>query len=114
VIEYSAKRYENADIYLGRLAESRTDDLGAKARYYLGLSYYEQKRYDEAVQEFTKVRTMYTAYDEWVTRSMLALGDTYVKMEDINKAKDTYRTVLSKHKGNEFGQEAQAKLRELK
>jgi TolA-binding protein len=114
LIELAARRYENADVYFSRLADSRTDDLGARARYQFGVSLFEQKRYDEAVTQFIKVRNIHGAYDEWVTRSSLKLGDTYVILDDNEKAKEIYRAVLTKHKGNAYGQEAQTKLRNLK
>ncbi len=113
LIEYSARRYDNADVYFSTLADGRTDDIGAKANYYLGVSYFEQKRYEDAVREFIKIKNTYTS-EEWVTRSMLKLGDTYMMLKDNDKAKETFSMVLSRHKGNEFGQEAQKKLREIK
>lgn len=113
IIELAANRYSNADNFFIPLANSRSDELGAKAQYFIGISLLEQGKLDSAVAAFTRVRTVFAGYDEWLTKSYLKLGETFTKMEDFEQAKDVYRAVLSKHKGDEFGQEAQKKLREL-
>ncbi len=113
-IEMAAGRYSNADSYFQNLANSRSDDLGAKAQYYLGLSQFEQKKYIEAISAFVRVRTIFSAYDEWLAKSYLKMGEAYTILKDYEKAKEIYRTVLAKHKGDVFGNEAQTKLRALK
>ena len=114
VIDLTAKRYDNAVIYFKSLSESRNDELGAKAQFYLGELYAEQVKYPEAVTAFVRVKTVFSAYDEWLTRSFLKLGDVYVEMKDYNKAREMFKVVLSKHKGDAYGKEAQIKLRTLK
>ena len=113
LIEYSAKRYDNAIVYLRSLADSRTDELGAKAQYYLGMSLFEQGKTNEAVSAFVRVRTVYSAYGEWLSRSTLMLGDCYVKLKDFEKAKQFYRDVIAKHRGDDIGKTAQKKLRDI-
>ncbi|MGA7839152.1 MAG: tetratricopeptide repeat protein [Ignavibacteriaceae bacterium] len=114
LIELAAKRYENATQYFQDLANKRTDDLGAKAQYYLGEVYFDQDKITDAISAFVRVRTVFPAYDEWLTRAFLRLGDSYLKLKDPRQAKEMYRTVLSKHKGDEFGKEAASKLRKVK
>lgn len=113
LIELSAKRYDNALFYFRNLAESRTDDIGAEAQYYIGITYNEQDSTVSAINAFEKVRTIYSAYEEWLTKSYMALGDIYVKQDSTDKAREYYRAIVSKHKGDPFGKEAQSKLREL-
>ncbi|QQS34622.1 MAG: tetratricopeptide repeat protein [Ignavibacteriales bacterium] len=113
MIELSAKRFENAVTYFRSLAESRSDDLGANAQYLLGLTYFEQKNYTEAITSLVRVRTIFSSYEEWLTKSYLLLGDCYYEMKDLDKAREMFRTVLSKHRGDVFGQEAQNKLRAI-
>jgi len=113
LIEYSAKRYDNAIVYFRSLAESRTDELGAKAQYYVGMSLFEQGKMNEAISAFVRVRTVYSYYDEWLSRSTLMLGDCYSKLKDFEKAKQFYRDVIAKHRGDEIGRTAQKKLRDI-
>ncbi len=113
LIELAASRYDNADSYFSGLAETRSDELGAKAQYYYGLSLLEQDKITDAITAFVRVRTIFSAYDEWLTKSYLKLGECYTKIKDFRNARDIYRAVLSKHKGDDYGKEAQKKLREL-
>lgn len=113
LIEYSAKRYDNAMASFRSLADSRTDELGAKAQYYLGMSLFEQGKTNEAISAFVRVRTVYSFYGEWLSRSTLMLGDCYTKLKDFEKAKQFYRDVIAKHRGDEIGRTAQKKLREI-
>jgi TolA-binding protein len=113
IIEMAAGRYDNADSYFSGLAQTRTDELGAKGQYYLGLSLFEQDKITEAITAFVRVRTIFSAYDEWLTKSYLKLGECYTKIKDEVKAKEIYRAVLSRHKGDDYGKEAQKRLREL-
>jgi TolA-binding protein len=113
LIELAAERYEGAENSFKQLAESRSDDLGAKAQYYYGLTLLEQEKISEAISAFVRVRTVFAGYDEWLARSFLKLGECYTKLEEFDKAKDMYRAVLTKHRGDIFGQEAQDKLRAL-
>jgi TolA-binding protein len=113
LLELATENYSNADLYFTNLAETRSDDLGAQAQYYLGVSLAEQEKYEEAISALERVRLTFAGYDEWLTKSYLMLGEVYTKQEQIEKAKEMYRAVLSRHRGNAFGQEAQNKLREL-
>ena len=114
LIDLAAKRYDNAAIYFKDLSESRNDELGAKAQFYLGELYADQDKYPEAATAFVRVKTVFPNYDEWLTRSFLKLGDVYIEMKDYNKAKEMFKVVLTKHKGDAYGKEAQIKLRTLK
>lgn len=113
LIEYSAKRYDNAIIYLRSISDSRTDEIGAKAQYYLGMALFEQGKTNDAISSFVRVRTVYSSYGEWLSRSTLMLGDCYRKLNDLAKAKQFYRDVITKHRGDELGRTAQKKLREI-
>ena len=113
LIDIAAGRYEEADKNLLEIAEKRTDELGAKSQYYYGLSLFDQQNYNDAISAFVRVRTVFSLYDEWLTKSYMALGDCYVKLGDKRKAEEMYRFVISKHKNDRFGKEARDKLREL-
>ena len=114
LIELAAGRYSNAEFYFKNLADSRSDDIGAEAQYYLGMTLDEEGNTLDAIDALERVRTIFSAYDEWLTKSYMKLGEIYTRQEDYDKAKEYYRSVLAKHKGDQFGNEAQSKLRKLK
>ena len=113
-IDLAAGRYENAEQYFLDIAEKRSDNLGAKAQYFYGLSLFEDGKVTEAISALVRVRTVFSSYDEWLTRSYMLLGDCYVKLNDKQKAEEMYRTVIRKHKNDDFGKEAMDKIRNLK
>lgn len=113
LIDLAGNRYANAVFYFANLAESRTDDIGAKAQYYLGVTYNEEDSIQNSIQAFEKVRSIFSAYDEWLTKSYMELGDIYAKQDSLDKAKEYYRAILAKHRGDQFGKEAQTKLRQV-
>lgn len=114
LIELKKKRFENADKLFLELVTKRTDDIGAKAQYSYGVSLLDQGKTQNAITAFVRVINVYQLYDEWMVKSYLRLGDAYLKMNDKNKAKEMYRTVISTHRGDEYGKEAQQKLRSIK
>jgi TolA-binding protein len=113
VLELKRGGYENAEILFSELGAKRTDDIGAKAQYYYGLTLLEQEKLNEAISAFVRVRSVFGDYDEWFTKSLLKLGDTYVKLNDKSNARDMYRAVLQRHKNDEWGREAKSKLNSL-
>lgn len=114
LIDLAAGRYDNSDSNFLELAEKRNDELGAKAQYYYGLSLYEQGKYTEAISTLVRVRTVFSNYDEWLTKSYMALGDCYVKLGDNREAEEMYLRVISDHKNDSYGKEAREKVRGLK
>lgn len=113
LIEMQRNNLDKAVQYFKDVAERRPDDIGAQAQYYSGVVLFNQNKITDAITALVRVRTVYSAFDEWYTRSLLKLGDCYVKIKDRNQARDMFRAVLSKHPTGEFAQEARKKLRQL-
>ncbi|MCF8259185.1 MAG: tetratricopeptide repeat protein [Melioribacteraceae bacterium] len=113
LLELAKKSYRNAEILFSELGTERLDDIGAQAQFYYGESLFDQDRIEEAVSAFVRVRTVFSNYDEWFTRSLLRLGDCYIKMKEWQKARDMFRSVLQRHKNDDFGYEARKKLSTL-
>lgn len=114
LIDLAISRFDEANKNFLDVAGRRTDDLGARAQYHYGLSLFEQGKYSEAVSALVRVRTVFSQYEPWLSRSYLLLGDCYVKMNDKRQAEEMYRVVVTKHKGNELGEEARQKINKLK
>jgi len=114
LIDLAAERYEIANNHFLEVAEKRTDELGARSQYYFGLSLFEQNKITEAISALVRIKTVYSLYDEWLTRSYILLGDCYVKLNDKRKAEEMYRVVVAKHKTDELGEEARQKINKLK
>ncbi|GAB4295186.1 MAG: tetratricopeptide repeat protein [Ignavibacteriaceae bacterium] len=113
LIELAAGRYDNARLYFENLVQSRSDNLAAEAQFYIGKSFFDENLLTDAISALVRVKNVFSSYDEWVTRSYMLLGECYLKLNDIPKAKEMYRQVVKSHRGDQFGNEAQKKLRDL-
>lgn len=113
ILEMNRNQYENAQLLFKELGEKRTDDIGAQAQYYYGLSLFNQNKITDAITAFVRVRSVFAGFDEWYTKSLLKLGDCYVKLKDKKQARDMYRAVIERHKTGELAQEAKRKLNQL-
>ncbi|MCF8242140.1 MAG: tetratricopeptide repeat protein [Melioribacteraceae bacterium] len=113
ILELTRGSYETAGQLFSELGENRIDDIGAQAQYLYGVSLFDQNKIEQAIAAFVRVRSVFSTYDEWYTKSLLKLGDCYVKLNDRGKARDMYRAVLKRHNNDEYGREANSKLRKL-
>ena len=113
LLELNRKSFENADMFFKELGEKRTDDIGAQAQYYYGVSLFEQNKMTDAITALVRVRSVFSGFDEWYTKSLLKLGDCYVELRDKKQAREMYRAVIERHKTGELTQEAKRKLNKL-
>ncbi len=113
LIEMQRNNLDAAQKYFKEVAEGRPDDIGAAAQYYYGVSLFNQNNIPDAITALVRVRSVYASFDEWYSKSLLMLGDCYVKMKDKKQARDMYRAVLTKHPTGDFAKEAKRKLNQL-
>lgn len=113
IFELARKNYDKSQDYFSTIAEQRKDDIGAEAQYYYGVSLFEQDKIENAITAFVRVRSVYSAYDEWYTKSLLKLGDCYVKLGEKTNAKQMYSAVLRRHPADDYGKEAKTKIKKL-
>ncbi len=113
ILELSRNGYENALFLFRDVVNNREDDIAAQAQYYIGLSFFEQEKMPEAITELIKMRSLYSAYDEWYTKGLILLGDSYVKINDKVKAAEMYKAVLNRHRNDAIAKEVKEKLNKI-
>jgi len=113
LLELKRGGFENSKMLFSDVGSSRTDDIGAEAQYYYGVTLYEEENIVDAISALVRVRSVYPGYIEWYTKSLLKLGDCYIKLNDQKNAREMFRAVLKKHKNNEYAKEANQKLKSL-
>lgn len=113
MLELAGGHPEAAEALFRSQSESKVDDLAAKAQFYLGVALFDQNKIEESITALVRIRSVFGMYDEWLTRSLLKLGDCYTKLNDKQKAKEMYQAVLIRHKNDAFANEANNKLRKL-
>ena len=113
ILQLENENYSEAERILIELSESRLDDIGAQAQYLYGNALFDQGNVEDAISAFVRVRTVYSTYDEWFTKSLLKLGDCYILLKDKQRARDMFRAVIKRHKNDDFGKEAKSKLKKI-
>ncbi len=113
LMELERKSYDNAEMLFKEVSENNLDDIGAEAGYYYGLCLFEQGKISDAISAFVRIRSIFSIYDEWYTKSLLRLGDCYGGLGDKTKAREMYKAVVQRHQRDDLGKEANNKLKKL-
>ena len=112
-LELENNRFESAEILFNEAGANRIDDIGAMAQYYYGVALMKQDKISDAITVLVRVKSIFTGYDEWYTKSLIALGDCYLSIGDKKEAREMYRSVLSRHSNDEFSIIAKEKINSL-
>ena len=67
----------------------------------------------KAAEAFTVVREKYPGVESWYPLSLLNLGECYEKMNDTEKAKETYQALLTQHPDDEYGKTVKLRIKRL-
>jgi tol-pal system protein YbgF len=101
---------------LARFAEvagRRTDEVGAEAQFRIGETRAAQKQYKEAVTALLRVKYLFPGAKDWIARAYLQIGECYEKISDRGKAREAYQTVLQSNREDEFGKQAEKRMKDL-
>jgi len=72
-------RIEEARRFFSLVADNNTTAVGAEAQYMLGESYMRQGNRENALEEFSKVRVLFEAYDDWVSEAQYRTAEIYIR-----------------------------------
>ncbi len=96
--------------YFQRVADASSLENGAKAQYYLGNVEQQRRNHEAAIEAYARVSALYSAFDEWVARAMLATAESYRQMGQAGRASQTLRDVVERFPDTEFARRASEKL----
>ena len=96
--------------YFQQVADASTLGNGAKAQYYLGNVEQARRNHEAAIEAYARVSTLYSAFDEWTARAMLATAESYRQMGQTGRANQTLRDVIERFPDTEFARRASEKL----
>jgi TolA-binding protein len=102
--------YEEAGDRLSLVAESNTTEIGAEAQYLLGVIEQEQQQYEKALESYSNVKVLYSAYDNWVSKSMLRSAECYIQLGNTGEARNTLNSIVENYPGTEEAKKAQRLL----
>jgi tol-pal system protein YbgF len=95
------------------LQRYKNDEMAANAQYWLGETYYADKRYNDAIVEFQKVVKQYKGSDK-APDALLKIGMSFQAQKDCKNALLFYEEVTQAHKGAPAANTAKEKQRECR
>lgn len=87
--------------------------MTANARYWLGETYFSEKKYDQAILEFQEVIKNFPGKDK-VPAAMLKQGMAFKELGDKKSARYVYQKLVEDFPGSEEAKLAKVKLKDLK
>lgn len=109
-VAFARKNYDKALGLLQPIAHNNTTAVGAQAQYTIGQIYQDQGNYNQALQEYGKVKVLYEAYDSWVAKALLKSSECYESMGNTGEAKNTLQLIVKNYPGTSAAQQAARKL----
>jgi tol-pal system protein YbgF len=101
------------ELLVNFLSRFRSDPLAGSAQYYLGQTYYAERRYNDAIVEFQKVLKEWKASDK-VPDALLKIGLSFQSLGECGKAQLFFDEVTTNHKRTEAARIAKLKSAECK
>ncbi len=102
--------YSEARDRLSLVAESNTTEIGAEAQYLLGVVEQEQQQFEQALEAYSNVSVLYSAHDNWVSKSMLRSAECYIQLGNRGEARNTLNAIVENYPGTEEAEKAQKLL----
>lgn len=102
--------YDEARDRLNLVAESNTTEIGAEAQYLLGVVDQEQQQFNQALESYSNVKVLYSAFDDWVSKSMLRSAECYIQLGNRGEARNTLNEIVKNYPGTEEAKKAQRLL----
>ncbi len=100
------ENYSAATQRLTTVASSNTGQEGAQAQYLLGAAQQEQGNFNEAIEEFSKVRVLYEFYGNWVAKSIMGSAEAYIQLGNQGRARNMLQELIDQYPASTEAQRA--------
>lgn len=102
--------YERAAELLVPIAESSSTEIGAEAQYFVGKMLQKQGNYNKAIEEYSKVKVLFEAFDYWVSEAMYNSAECHIRLGNRGEAMTILNSIVTNYPGTEAQKKAQALL----
>lgn len=103
--------YSEAQIKLAPIADKNTTTVGAEAQYYLGKLEQDQGNFEKAIEEYSKVRVLFEAFEDWVSKSLYSSAECHIRLGNKGDAVSILRGIQEKYPDTEAAINAQKLLK---
>jgi len=102
--------FEEARDLLFPVAERSTTEIGAEAQFYLGDIHQKEEEYNEAIQEYSKVKVLFEAFDYWVSEAMFSSAECHIRLGNRGEAMTILNSIVNTYPGTNAEKKAQTLL----
>jgi len=88
-------------------------ETAAKARYMVGEIDFQEGKFEDAIEQYLLVAVGYP-YPEWQARAWFETGRCQIELDNQEKAREAFQTVVDKHADHALAQEAAKQIQALK
>ncbi|REL24852.1 tetratricopeptide repeat protein [Rhodohalobacter sp. SW132] len=103
-------RNEEARRFFSLVAENNSTEIGAESQYLLGISHMEAGNREQALEEFSRVRVLFGAYDIWVSEAQYKTAEIYIREGRRGDALSLLNSIVDTYPGTSGAEKAQQLL----
>lgn len=111
--EYALGNHEKALQSLLPLVSNAPDERGAEAYYYISKIYFDQAKYDLALESLFILTNNFKSYESWLGQAYLLMADIYIETNELFQAKATLNSLIEHSALEEVRNKAEAKLSDI-
>lgn len=111
--QYESENLEAALQNFLPLVSNSPDERGAEAYYYISKIYYDQAKYDRALESLFVLTNNFQVYDIWLNKAYLLMADIYIETNELFQAKATLNSLIEHSELDEVIAVAKVKLKQI-
>jgi TolA-binding protein len=109
-VAIAESRFEDARALLVPVADKSTTISGAEAQYYLGKIEQDQSNFEAAIENYSKVRVLFEAFEIWVSKALYNSAECHIRLGNRGEAMSILNGIIEKYPDTEGAVQAQALL----
>lgn len=109
-IDLSIGQVNKAIATLNEISKRNTTQTGAEAQFLIGQIHFDNEEYNEAIKAYSKVKILYEAYQEWVSRALYESAICYRKLGNIVEAQNILKLIIEDYPDTKEAEKAKALL----
>jgi tetratricopeptide (TPR) repeat protein len=111
---FETQRFDDALTEFKAIAKSSKNVSGAEASYHIAKIYFNKQDYKEAEKTINTMISFPYTNDDWNTKGMILIADCYVAKKELEDAKIILQTILDSKPKQEYADEVNAKLEQIR
>ena len=109
-VAVAESRYDDARSFLAPIADKSTTISGAEAQFYLGKIEQDQDNYELAIENYSKVRVLFEAFEVWVSRALYNSAECHIRLGNRGEAISILNGIIERYPDTEGAVQAQSLL----